>query len=149
MAAPHYQVILDKDIPAVTLDDRGGFIRVIAGDYLGTKGAALIFTPINLWDMRMKKGHNVDLQLPTGFTAMLLVLQGAVLVDGTKPIKCKELAIFEREGNLIPLAVTDDTLCLLLNGKPIDEPIVGHGPFVMNTQDEIDQAVADYRAGRF
>jgi quercetin 2,3-dioxygenase len=149
MTAPHYQGILNKDIPVVELNDKGGVIRIIAGDYAGTKGAALTFTPINLWDMRMNTGHKVDLQLPTGFTTILLVLQGTVLVNGTEAIKSKELAIFEREGDLISLEATNDTSCLVLNGAPIDEPIVGQGPFVMNTQDEIDQAIADYRAGRF
>ena len=149
MAAPHYQEILNKDIPVVKLNDNGVIIRVIAGDYAGTKGAALTFTPINLWDMRMNTGHKVDLQLSAGFTTMLLVLQGTVRVNGTETIKNKELAIFGCEGDLITLEATSDTICLVLNGEPIDEPIVGQGPFVMNTQDEIDQAIADYRAGRF
>jgi redox-sensitive bicupin YhaK (pirin superfamily) len=149
MTAPHYQEILNKDIPVVKLDDNGGIIRVIAGDYAGAKGAALTFTPINLWDMRVNTGHKVDLQLPAGFTTILLVLQGTVLVNGTETIKDKELAIFGREGDLISLEATSDTICLVLNGEPIDEPFVGQGPFVMTTQDEIDQAIADYRAGRF
>ncbi len=149
MAAPHYQGILDKDIPVVKLDDNGGIIRVIAGDYAGTKGAALTFTPINLWDMRMNTGHKVDLQLPAGFTTILLVLQGTVLINRTETIKERELAIFERKGDSISVEATSNTIVLVLNGEPIDEPIAGQGPFVMNTQDEIDQAIADYRAGRF
>ena len=149
MTAPHYQEILNQDIPVVKLDDNGGIIRVIAGDYAGAKGAALTFTPINLWDMRVNTGHKVDLQLPAGFTTILLFLQGTVLVNGTETIKDKELAIFGREGDLISLEATSDTICLVLNGEPIDEPIVGQGPFVMNTQDEIGQAIADYRGGRF
>ena len=149
MAAPHYQGILNKDIPVVKLDDNGGIIRVIAGDYADRKGAALTFTAINLWDMRMNTGHKVDLQLPAGFTTILLVLKGTLLVNGTETINRKELAIFEREGDLISLEATNDIVCLVLNGEPIDEPIVGQGPFVMNTQDEIDQAMADYHAGRF
>ncbi len=149
MTTPHYQAILNKDIPVVKLDDNGGMIRVIAGEYAGTKGSAQTFTAINLWDMRMNTGHKIDLQLSAGFTTMLLVLQGAVLVNGTETIKGKELAIFERNGDLISLEATSDTIILVLNGEPIDEPIVGQGPFVMNTQDEIDQAITDYRAGRF
>jgi len=149
MTAPHYQAILNQDIPVVKLDDNGGIIRVIAGEYAGTKGAALTFTPINLWDMRMNRGRKAELQMPTGFTTILLVLQGTVLVNGTETVKGKELAIFEREGDLITLEATSDTICLVLNGEPIDEPIVGQGPFVMNTQAEIDQAMADYHAGLF
>jgi len=149
MAAPHYQGILNKDIPVVKLDENGVIIRVIAGNFAGTKGAAKTYTAINLWDMRMKTGHKVDLQLTTGFTTILLVLQGTVLVNGAETIKSKELAIFEREGDLISLKAMSDTICLILNGEPIDEPIVGQGPFVMNTQDEIDQAMVDYHDGRF
>ena len=110
MTAAHYQGILNKDIPAVKLDDNGGIIRVIAGDYAGTRGAALTFTPINLWDMRMNTGRKVDLQLPAGFTTILLVLQGTVQVNGTETIKGKELDIFEREGNLISLEATSNTI---------------------------------------
>ena len=87
ITSPHYQAILNKDIPVVKLDDNGGIIRVIAGDYAGTKGAANTFTPINLWDMRMKTGHKIELQLSAGFTTILLVLQGKVLVNGTETIK--------------------------------------------------------------
>jgi quercetin 2,3-dioxygenase len=149
MTAPHYQEILDKQIPVVKLDNNSGTIRIIAGEYAGTKGAAKTFTPINLWDMRINAGHKVDLQLQAGFTTLLLGLHGTVLVNGTELINGKQLAIFEREGDHISLATTGDTDVLVLNGDPIDEPIVGQGPFVMNTQDEIDQAMADYRAGRF
>lgn len=148
MTAPHYQEILNKDIAVVKLSDNSGIIRVIAGEYAGAIGPAKTFTPINLWDVRMNAGRKIDLQLPAGFTTILLVLQGTVLVNGAETIKGKELAIFEREGELISLEATNDTIVLVLNGEPIDEPIVGQGPFVMNTQDEIDQAMADYRAGR-
>jgi len=97
----------------------------------------------------MNAGRKVDLQLPAGFTTLLLVLQGTVLANGTETIKGKELALFEREGDLVSVEAMSDTIVLVLNGESIDEPIVGQGPFVMNTQDEIDQAMADYRAGRF
>ncbi|MGH8498810.1 MAG: pirin family protein, partial [Methylococcales bacterium] len=83
MTEPRYQEILNKNIPAVKLDDNGGIIRVIAGKYAGTMGAAKTFTPINLWDARISPGHKIDLQLPNGFTTALLVLQGTVLINGT------------------------------------------------------------------
>ena len=149
MSAPHYQAILNKDIPAFKLDDNGGLVRVIAGDYAGTKGAAKTFTPVNRWDMRLSARHKTELQLQAGYTTVLLVLQGTVLVNGTETLKGKELAHFEREGDVIAIEAMSDTVLLVLNGKPINEPIVGQGPFVMNTQDEIDQAMDDYHAGRF
>ncbi|MGH8551574.1 MAG: pirin family protein [Methylococcales bacterium] len=149
MTEPRYQEILGQNIPAVKLYDDGGMIRVIAGEYAGTMGAAKTFTPINLRDARLSAGRQIDLQLPNGFTTALLVLQGTVLIDGTQTIEGKELAIFERAGDQISLEAMSEAIFLVLNGEPIDEPIVGHGPFVMNTQEEIDRALADYRAGRF
>ncbi|NOT11610.1 MAG: pirin family protein [Methylococcaceae bacterium] len=149
MTAPHYQAILSKDIPVVKLYDDGGIIRIIAGEYAGTKGPALTFTPINLWDLRIDAGRKIDLHLPDSFTTILLILQGSLRINGTEMIKGKELARFEREGDFISLEATGNTHFLVLNGQPIDEPIVGQGPFVMNMPGEIEQAMADYRAGRF
>lgn len=150
MSAPHYQEILSQNIPVVKLDDNGSMLRVIAGDYAGTHGAANTFTPVNLWDLRIKMGYKIDeLQLPLGFNTMLLVLKGTVLVNNIMSIKEKELIFFEREGDHITLESSSDAMILILNGKPLNEPIVGQGPFVMNTKDEIDQAFMDYRAGRF
>ncbi len=150
MSAPHYQEILSHNIPVVKLDDNGSILRVIAGDYDGTHGAATTFTPVNLWDVRIKKGYKTDkLPLPLGFNTMLLVLKGTVLVNNIESIKQKELVFFEREGDYITIESSSDAMILILNGKPLNEPIVGQGPFVMNTKDEIDQAFMDYRAGRF
>ncbi len=149
LSAPHYQEILNKNIPVITLDDNGCIIRIIAGEYAGTKGAARTFTPINLWDMRMNAGRKIDLHLPDGFTTILLVLQGSLRINGSETINGKELVLFEREGDCISVEATTNSVFLVLNGQPIDEPIVGQGPFVMNSQHEIDQAMADYRAGRF
>ncbi|HNP61514.1 MAG TPA: pirin family protein [Nitrospirales bacterium] len=149
MTAPRYQEISNKDIPVVKLDEKGGRLRVIAGDYTGTPGAAKTFTPINLWDIQLNKGQSLKLQLPDGFTTTLLVLKGTVLINETKNMNRKELALFERKGEQISLDATSDTLLLVFNGEPINEPIVGQGPFVMNTEEDIRQAMTDYRGGRF
>lgn len=149
MSAPHYQTILKNDIPVVKLDNGGGVIRVIAGDYTDTNGAAKTFTPVNLWDLRLNQGHKIDLQFPKGFNSMLLVLGGTVVVNKTESIKEKELVIFELKGDVISLESLSDASILVLSGEPINEPIVGQGPFVMNTKNEIEQAFLDYRQGRF
>ncbi len=150
MSKPHYQEILSKNIPVVKLDANGNLLRVIAGDYAGTAGAAKTFTPVNVWDLRIKKGYKIDeLPLPVDSNTMLLVLKGTILVNNTTAVQEKELVFFEREGGCIALESSSEAMLLLLNGKPIDEPIVGQGPFVMNTKDEIAQAFADYRTGRF
>jgi quercetin 2,3-dioxygenase len=149
MGAPRYQEILNNDIPVVTIGENGGKVRVIAGDYQGTRGAAKTFTPINVWDIHLNTGQKMDLSLPEGFTTTLLGMKGTLLMNGTNALNNKELALFERNGDHIALEATNDATVLVLNGEPIDEPIVGQGPFVMNTQEEIIQAMTDYRAGRF
>jgi len=149
MSKPHYQEILNKDIPIVTLDDKGSVLRVIAGSYLSTSGAAKTFTPVNLWDLRITAGYKIDtLYLPLGFNTMLLVLKGRVLVNNTA-LKEKELVFFERENDYITIESSSNSMILILNGEPINEPLVGQGPFVMNTKEEIIQAFEDYRVGRF
>lgn len=150
MSAPHYQEILSQNIPTVKLDDNGSFLRVIAGNYVGTHGVAKTFTPVNLWDLQIKGGCKIDpLPLPPDFNTMLLVLKGNVLVNHITSVREKELAFFEREGDFITLESSNDAIVLILNGEPINEPIVGQGPFVMNTKEEIAQAFMDYRSGRF
>ncbi|WP_454062155.1 pirin family protein [Candidatus Nitrospira salsa] len=149
MGEPRYQEIVNNDIPVVTLAERGGMVRVIAGDYQGTRGAAKTFTSINVWDIHLNTGQKLDLSLPEGFTTALLGMKGTVMMNGTQALNGKELARFERNGDHVALEATSEATILVLNGEPIDEPIVGQGPFVMNTEAEIHQAMTDYRAGRF
>lgn len=149
MSDPHYQEILNTDIPIVNLPGEAGFIRLIAGKYDGIKGAAKTFTPVNLWDMHLKAGHKVDLVVPEHHNAFILVLAGDVTINDSEQLGPKELAQFTREGEAVSLEVQEDSTILLMSGEPIDEPVVGHGPFVMNTHDEINKAMADYAAGRF
>ena len=158
MSAPGYQEIADRTIPVVPLAGEegdggdsgdGSFVRVIAGAYGGVKGPARTFTPVNLWDLRLEAGRETELSLPDGFTTLLLVLRGRVRVNRDEAVAAGELAIFERQGEGIALAAQEDATIAVMNGQPIDEPVVGHGPFVMNTHEEIAQAMADFRAGRF
>jgi redox-sensitive bicupin YhaK (pirin superfamily) len=147
MTAPGYQTLLDGDIPAVKLAG-GGRVRVIAGEFEGAKGPAKTFTPINLWDLRLPAEASVQLRLPEGHTTALFVLKGKVRLNGTQAAGEAELALFEREGEEISVEAETAATILVLNGKPIDEPVIGYGPFVMNTQQEIRQAIADYQEGR-
>jgi quercetin 2,3-dioxygenase len=147
MTAPRYQELLDSDIPSVVLSG-GGRVRVIAGEFKGFKGPAKTFTPINLWDLRLPAGAGADLRLPEGHTTALFVLKGKAVINGTQAAGEAELALFEREGEEISVKAETDTTILVLDGKPIDEPVVGYGPFVMNTHQEIRQAIADYQDGK-
>jgi redox-sensitive bicupin YhaK (pirin superfamily) len=144
MIAPHYQSISDGQIPAVKLDEKGSIMRVIAGDYQGAKGPANTYTPINLWDLRLLAGQTVELDIPEDYTTMVFALKGSVKINNSATVNDAELAFFERNGKTIPLTAIKDATLLVMNGEPIDEPIAGYGPFVMNTQEEIRQAIADF-----
>lgn len=148
MSRPKYQDLLARQIPSVPLADGAGTVRVIAGDFQGTKGAASTFTPVNLWDLRIKAGHAVELSLPEGHSSALLVVQGAIVLNGSSPAGEAELAILDRTGERLSIQAKEDATVLLLSGEPLDEPIAAYGPFVMNTEDEIRQAIDDYRSGR-
>jgi quercetin 2,3-dioxygenase len=146
MAPPRYQSIARSDIPTVSLPGGRGTGRVIAGELAGTKGPAETFTPILVSDLRLASGET-DLSVPDGWTTALVVLRGAVRVNGSEAIGSAEVGLFDRAGERIRLASDADTTALLLAGEPIGEPIVGRGPFVMNTAAEIRQAMVDYQSG--
>lgn len=148
MAAPRYQGIVDAQIPSVALPHDAGSVRVIAGSYEGAPGPAQTFTPINVWDVRLGQGKDAALTLPEGHTIAVVVLHGTVLVNG-EVVREAQMALLEREGDGLSLEANSDATLLVLSGEPINEPIVGHGPFVMNTQAEITTAINDFNAGRF
>src|SRR5258708_6619684 len=137
---PHYQNLLKAQIPAVALANEAGTVRVIAGKYGGGKGPARTFTAINLWDVSLRSEKSADLPLSDGHTSAILVLSGEVAVNGhTNAAEC-DLAIFARTGSGINLTGRRDARLLVMDGEPIAEPVVGRGPFVMNTYAEIQQA---------
>ena len=147
MAAPAYQDIRGAQIPIVDVGT-GSSVRVIAGEFRGARGPARTFTPINVWDARLNGGGRVELEFPDGYTTLLAVLRGKVSINGGESAGPAELAILERAGTRVILEAGEDATVLVLNGQPIDEPVVGHGPFVMNTPDEIRQAFSDFHSGR-
>lgn len=148
-AAPGYQTLLDKDIPAVALGGGAGTLRVIAGDYQGHAGPARSFTPIDIWDLRLKRDGQTSLALPEGRTLGLVVLSGNVLINGADKAREAQFVLFDRKGGEIAIEAETDATVLVLSGEPIDEPVAMHGPFVMNTREEIRQAMADFQSGRF
>mgnify|MGYP001765321927 FL=1 len=149
MYAPAYQTVLDGQIPAVDLPDGAGRLRVIAGDYLGHKGPARTFTPIDIWDVRLKKDKRVSLSLPEGRTLTVVVLDGTVEFNGGSIGRAQNVATFERTGGEIVIEANGDAKLLVLSGEPIEEPVAWHGPFVMNTNDELRQAIRDFQSGKF
>jgi redox-sensitive bicupin YhaK (pirin superfamily) len=148
MTAPRYQTLTTKDIPVVELPDGGGSVRVIAGEFAGAKGPAKTFTPINVLDLRLPAGRRVNLSLREGYTASFYVLRGKVLLNGAEAASETELVVFDRKGDEVEIEAATDATVFVMNGQPIEEPVVGHGPFVMNTAQEIKQAFADFHHGK-
>jgi redox-sensitive bicupin YhaK (pirin superfamily) len=149
MGSARYQAIGADEIPSVDLPDGAGALRVIAGSFQDAQGPAHTFTPINVWDVRLNLGADVVLDLPRGHTAILVVLSGRIVVNGNQPAADAEVLLLDRDGEFVSVLADIDTVMLVLTGEPIDEPIAGRGPFVMNSQEEIDQAMRDFRSGRF
>ncbi len=149
MSTPKYQSLLNEDIPVVELPGNAGKVRVIAGDFDGQQGSAQTFTPINVWDIRLNQGSSADFSVPEGHTLMLVVLRGTTTVNGDESVREAQMVMLDRDGTSVRLAAETDSTVLLLSGEPIDEPITGSGPFVMNTEDEIRQAILDFNSGRF
>jgi redox-sensitive bicupin YhaK (pirin superfamily) len=148
-AAPGYQTLLDADIPDVALADDAGRVRVIAGEFDGHRGPARTFTAMDVWDVRLKAGRSADFTLPEGRTLAVVVLKGTVQVNGTEVAREAQMVVLSREGGAVSVEANSDATVLLLSGEPIDEPIVGYGPFVMNTEVEIHEAIADFNDGKF
>ena len=147
-AKPGYQTLLKAQIPTVELPQDAGTARIIAGQLGSAKGPAKTFTPINLWDVYLRAGKSADLPLPDGHTTAFLVLSGEVSVNGERNAGEGDLAIFTRAGNGITAKANTDAKLLIMSGEPIAEPVVGHGPFVMNSRAEIQQAFEEYQLGR-
>jgi redox-sensitive bicupin YhaK (pirin superfamily) len=142
-----YQTLLNADIPRVALPGEAGTIRVIAGEFDGAPGPAKTFTPINLWDVSLRAGKSAELALPDGHTAAFLVLSGSVKVNNARDAGEGDLAILARSGEEFTLRANSEAKLLIMSGEPIDEPIVGQGPFVMNSREEIRQAMEAFQAG--
>ena len=148
MGAPRYQGILNKQIPTVSLHDGHGTARIIAGEFSGAKGPAHTYTPMHVWDLQFSSDGQTDFALPDGYTTALVVIKGSVRVNGTETVEVAEVALFDRAGTSIFIDLAKDARALLLCGQPIAEPIVGQGPFVMNTPQEIRLAIEDYQNGK-
>jgi redox-sensitive bicupin YhaK (pirin superfamily) len=149
MTAPGYQGILDSDIPSVELANEAGRLRVIAGEYAGRKGPAHTFSPIDVWDVRLKAGKTGKFSVPAGRTLAVVLLHGTLLVNDSQVLREDQLMILDRDGSDFSLEANSDAVLLVLSGEPLNEPIEGYGPFVMNTAREIREAIADFNSGRF
>jgi redox-sensitive bicupin YhaK (pirin superfamily) len=148
LSAPGYQDIRSGDIPEVALPAGAGSVRVIAGNYDGHAGPARTFTPVDVWDVRLNAAHAAAFEFVEGRTLIVVVLRGNVSING-EIVGASQLALFDRDNQRVSIEANSDATLLVLGGEPIDEPVVGRGPFVMNSEREIRQAVVDFNRGEF
>ncbi|MCE3075618.1 pirin family protein [Chryseobacterium gwangjuense] len=148
MSDPKYQAIKNSDMKKVDLDENG-FIEIIAGAYKDQKGPATTFSPVHMMNAKLKKGGKATFDFPADFNTAALVIEGSILVNGEQKVATDHLALFKNEGENFTLEATEDAVVLIISGQPLKEPIFPHGPFVMNSREEIIQAFEDYNLGKF
>lgn len=149
MAAPHYQGLTAEQIPSVPLAGDAGLVRVIAGRFGEAQGPAQTYSPMNVLDVRLTRDARVELPQPEGWNTLVMVLAGTVQINGETVVRGSEVATLSGAGEGLTIEANNDVKLLLLSGEPLNEPVVGYGPFVMNSSDEIAQAIADFESGRF
>ena len=149
MSAPRYQTILDASIPKLELADGAGSVRVVAGSFDGRDGPAATFSPLNVWDVRLHAARAARFGLPDGHIAAIAVLRGSITVNGSRQAGAADLVVLDVAGDEVHIDAAADSTLLVLSGLPIAEPIVGYGPFVMNSRQEIETAVNDFQLGKF
>ena len=149
MTPPGYQAILNSDIPRITSADGNTEVAVIAGQSGSTSGAARTFSPVEVHNIRMSEGAVFTILSKPSYNTAILCLSGRVMVNQNSSLAQNHFAVFENEGAEIQIHAAEQSTLLFLSGEPLNEPIVAHGPFVMNTHQQISEAISDYRMGKF
>ncbi|NBR55986.1 MAG: pirin family protein [Chitinophagia bacterium] len=147
MSIPKYQAIENSHIPKIKVD--GGIVEVIAGSYQNQQGAASTFTPVNMLNAKLASGGSATFSFPSNHNTCILVIEGEVILNDTEDVPLDHLALFKNEGESFTIKATQQSIVLILSGEPINEPIAAHGPFVMNTREQIMEAFQDYELGKF
>lgn len=148
MSTPKYQAIKNEEMTKIDLGENG-FVEVIAGEFNGGKGPASTFSPMNMMNAKLKKGGKAEFSFPENFNTGALVIEGSILVNGDEKVDTDHFVLFKNEGETFQIEATEDAVVLIISGEPLNEPIYPHGPFVMNTREEIAQAFEDYNTGKF
>jgi len=149
MSAPKYQAITNAEIVKVALPDHAGEVEVIAGEFQGNKGAASTFSPINMFNVKLKKGGKTQLSFPEQYTTSILMVEGEAKVNDATTAPQDHFVMFKNDGETFTVEALEDAVILVLSGEPINEPIAAHGPFVMNTEAELMTAFQDFNTGKF
>jgi quercetin 2,3-dioxygenase len=145
---PHYQAITKDQMGKVVLEDNQGTVNVIAGAFNGVTGPAQTYSPVNVFDIKLKKEGTVTASLPAGYNTAILVIDGSATINGQDTPK-HSFVLFANEGEEIDITAQEDAVLLVLSGEPLNEPIASYGPFVMNTQSEIIESIREFQSGKF
>lgn len=148
MTPAKYQNILHEDKPKIDLPNNKGHVYVVAGEYAGVKGIARVFSPVHMYDMHLNPGAKITFNLPPNYNSGILVIDGSITVNGVD-VPENHYAQLKNESGEISIHVSKKSKLLVLSGEPLNEPFVSYGPFVMNTEEEIKQAIEDYNQGKF
>ncbi len=148
MNPPKYQAIKNSEMSMYDLQENG-FIEVIAGEYKDKKGPASTFSPVHMMNAKLKAGGKADFSFPAHYNTLALVIEGSIIVNNKEKVATDHLVLFENVGENFNIEANEDSIVLVLSGEPLNEPIYAHGPFVMNTKEEIMQAFADFNTGKF
>lgn len=149
MTQPKYQTLIYGEIPKHSLPDDVGTVEVVAGNYKGTEGIASVFSPMELYNIKLKKGGKTTISLPARYNTGILAVKGSVKINDKASAGVDRFVLFENDGENIDLQAEDDAVLLVLSGEPLNESIVAGGPFVMNTREELYQAFEDFEEGKF
>ncbi|WP_417785081.1 pirin family protein [Tenacibaculum sp.] len=149
MSPPKYQAIANAEMAKIPLPKDGGEVEVIAGEYKGNKGPASTFSPINMFNVKLKQGVKTQLTFPENYTTAILSVEGSVKVNESNNVLEDHFALFKNDGDTFTLEALEDAIILVLSGEPLNEPIAAHGPFVMNTKQELIEAFQDFNTGKF
>ncbi len=144
----HYQPITAAQMGKVQLPNNSGLVNVIAGTFNAVKGPAVTYSSVNLFDIKLNKGGEVTTNISKEHNTALLVVNGSIEVNGEKAAE-HSFVLFNNDGEEITIKATENAVVLLLSGEPINEPIASYGPFVMNTQEEIQEAILEFQSGKY
>jgi len=148
MTRPKYQEITRDTMGRCNLPDGKGVVEIIAGEFKGVKGPALTFTPMHVYNVRIRTGGNLEINFPSNFNTGILMVEGSANINGDD-VETDHFVLFKNDGELIQIVADEDSVMLVLSGEPINEPIAQYGPFLMNTWQELEQAIEDVNAGKF
>lgn len=149
MTAPNYQALTKNEIPSFVEEKSEANIILYAGEVFKHKGIAHTFSPMNIYKINLKKDHKIDLDEPSTYNTGFLLISGVVNINDDKVVREQDFVLFKNEAGVIELSAIEDAEIFVLSGKPLNEPVVAGGPFVMNTENELRQAYLDYQAGKF